>query len=177
MKVLVTGAAGHLGAEMLKVFSATHDVVSFTRATLDVTDAAAVHAAVRATRPDAVINCAAYNDVDGAEDNPVTAGNEPLHQVQNLRRPADAEPCIGRERFVHGELAAQFGHALCDVGGEIGESQSTPPRNCERSEAIESRDVALDCCVATLIAMTNFCKVVIPARPPQAARAAHRPIA
>lgn len=97
MKVLVTGAAGHLGAEMVKVFSATHDVVSFTRATLDVTDAAAVHAAVRATRPDAVINCAAYNDVDGAEDNPVAAFHVNAFAPQALARAASAVDAA----FVH----------------------------------------------------------------------------
>ena len=45
----------------------------FTRAELDLTDAAAVLAAARRCRPDVVINCAAYNDVEAAEDAAQTA--------------------------------------------------------------------------------------------------------
>lgn len=44
-----------------------HEVVALARAELDITDAAAVRAAVRDARPDAVINCAAWTNVDGAE--------------------------------------------------------------------------------------------------------------
>ena len=47
--------------------SAGHDVVALARRDLDIADAAAVRAAVEAARPDAVVNCAAWTDVDGAE--------------------------------------------------------------------------------------------------------------
>lgn len=97
MKVLVTGAAGHLGHETVKVFSRAHEVVPFTHATLDVTDAAAVDAAVGSSRPDAVINCAANNDVDGAEDHPTTAFHVNAFAPQVLARAAAA---VGAA-FVH----------------------------------------------------------------------------
>lgn len=42
----------------------------FARAELDITDAIAVRDAFASARPDAVINCAAYTDVDGAEADP-----------------------------------------------------------------------------------------------------------
>jgi dTDP-4-dehydrorhamnose reductase len=45
-----------------------HEVVPLARAELDVTDARAVAARVGAEQPDAVVNCAAYTNVDGAED-------------------------------------------------------------------------------------------------------------
>jgi dTDP-4-dehydrorhamnose reductase len=54
----VVAAAGDAG----------HEVVALARGDLDITDAAAVRAAVRAARPDVVINCAAWTDVDGAEE-------------------------------------------------------------------------------------------------------------
>ena len=66
MRLLVTGAAGMLGTEVVAACDG-HEVVALARADLDITDAAAVRAAVRDSRPDAVINCAAWTDVDGAE--------------------------------------------------------------------------------------------------------------
>jgi len=50
-----------------------HDVMGATRAELDITDADAVRRAVRELCPDAVVNCAAYTDVDGAESDRATA--------------------------------------------------------------------------------------------------------
>ena len=44
MKIVVTGAAGQLGAALVHQFSANHDVVGFTHATLDITDAESVGA-------------------------------------------------------------------------------------------------------------------------------------
>ena len=44
-----------------------HQVVPFARADLDITDPRAVRRAMTSERPDAVINCAAWTDVDGAE--------------------------------------------------------------------------------------------------------------
>src|SRR4051812_7361522 len=68
MKLLVTGAAGMLGRDvMLAAGNAGHVVVGFGRAELDVTDAAALEKKFDLERPDVVINCAAWTDVDGAE--------------------------------------------------------------------------------------------------------------
>ncbi len=69
MKVLVTGAAGMLGREVVRAGEAAgHAIVAFGREGLDVTDAAAVSQRMRSERPDAVVNCAAYTNVDGAEE-------------------------------------------------------------------------------------------------------------
>lgn len=69
MKLLVTGAAGMLGRDvMLAAGNAGHDVVGFGRAELDVTDADVVSRKFDLERPDVVINCAAWTDVDGAEE-------------------------------------------------------------------------------------------------------------
>jgi dTDP-4-dehydrorhamnose reductase len=69
VKLLVTGAAGMLGRDvMLAAGNAGHDVVGFGRAELDVTDAAALAKKFDLERPDVVINCAAWTDVDGAEE-------------------------------------------------------------------------------------------------------------
>ncbi|HWC85406.1 MAG TPA: dTDP-4-dehydrorhamnose reductase [Solirubrobacteraceae bacterium] len=68
MRLLVTGAAGMLGRDVARAAAAAgHDVTALARGELDVTDPDAVAAAVREARPEAVINCAAWTDVDGAE--------------------------------------------------------------------------------------------------------------
>ena len=68
MRMLVTGAGGMLGRDTVDAAGGRgHDVVGLTRAELDITDGAAVAAAMAAHRPDVVVNCAAWTDVDGAE--------------------------------------------------------------------------------------------------------------
>jgi dTDP-4-dehydrorhamnose reductase len=69
MKVLVTGAGGMLGRDVvLAAGNAGHDVVGFGHTELDVTDAVTLSAKFELERPDVVINCAAWTDVDGAEE-------------------------------------------------------------------------------------------------------------
>lgn len=69
MKLLVTGAAGMLGRDVMHAAdNAGHEVVGFGHNELDVADAAAVAARVGDERPGVVINCAAWTDVDGAEE-------------------------------------------------------------------------------------------------------------
>jgi dTDP-4-dehydrorhamnose reductase len=68
MKLLVTGAGGMLGRDvMLAAGNAGHDVVGFGHTELDVTDAAGVERKLELERTDVVIHCAAWTDVDGAE--------------------------------------------------------------------------------------------------------------
>ncbi len=67
MRVLVTGAAGLLGTEVLRVFDSPHDVTGVDLDDFDIADLDATSAALRSHRPDAVVHCAAWSDVDGAE--------------------------------------------------------------------------------------------------------------
>ncbi len=68
MKLLVTGARGMLGQAVVAEAAARgHEVDARGRSALDVTDADAVRRALDASGPDAVVNCAAWTDVDGAE--------------------------------------------------------------------------------------------------------------
>jgi len=68
VKVFVTGAGGQLGRDVVDACAAAgDDVFPADRATLDITDRDAVVAAVRATAPDAIVNCAAFTAVDACE--------------------------------------------------------------------------------------------------------------
>jgi dTDP-4-dehydrorhamnose reductase len=94
MKVLVTGAGGQVGTELVRLLG--DDGVGLTRAQLDVTDADAVHAAVRAHLPDAVVHAAAWTAVDAAESEP------------------DAAHTLNATATAHvAEAAAEVGARLC----------------------------------------------------------------
>ena len=78
MKVLVTGANGQLGNEMRilarqsrdsYVFTDVSQVEGFQTEYLDITDLQAVRAAVAEHGVQAIVNCAAYTNVDAAESN------------------------------------------------------------------------------------------------------------
>lgn len=70
MKLLITGARGLVGkAVVTHCEAAGETLAAFDHHALDVSDEAAVNAAFDAVVPDAVINCAAWTDVDGCESN------------------------------------------------------------------------------------------------------------
>ncbi|WP_040492021.1 dTDP-4-dehydrorhamnose reductase [Ilumatobacter nonamiensis] len=87
MKFLVTGAAGQLGTDVVAHLADTdHEVDGRDRAMLDISDATAVDRALAATKPDVVINGAAFTAVDRCENevDVATAINE--HGVRHLAR-------------------------------------------------------------------------------------------
>jgi len=69
VKVLVTGAGGQVGRELVEAF-AGHDVVAADHARLDVTDRDAVLQAVTSVGPDAIVHAAAWTAVDACEGDP-----------------------------------------------------------------------------------------------------------
>ncbi|MXW35246.1 MAG: dTDP-4-dehydrorhamnose reductase [Chloroflexi bacterium] len=90
MKALVTGAGGLLGRVVARVLAAEHEVVPLTRGELDITDEVRVRAAVADARPGVIVNCAAYNAVDDAEDDAVAALAVNAFGVRALARAAAA---------------------------------------------------------------------------------------
>ena len=97
MRVAVVGAQGQLGAAVVREFRTGHDVAELSHADLDITDDAALREVMAREKPDAIVNCAAYNDVDGAEDHPVEALQVNAFAVRALARAATAANCV----FVH----------------------------------------------------------------------------
>jgi dTDP-4-dehydrorhamnose reductase len=89
MRVLVTGAGGLLAAAISRAFEASGDtLVALRRADLDITDPAQVQKAIAAAQPDLVVNCAAFNDVDGAETDPAAALRLNAFAVRSLAQSA-----------------------------------------------------------------------------------------
>ncbi|MEA2373798.1 MAG: dTDP-4-dehydrorhamnose reductase [Thermoleophilaceae bacterium] len=123
MKILVTGAGGMLGHDVVRAAEfVNHDVVGFTRSDLDVTDQRALRRIVRREKPEAVVNCAAYTNVDGAE------GDEPEAERVN----ADAAGIVAAAAA---EIGARVVQPSTDYvfDGEKGapyvESDATGPRS------------------------------------------------
>lgn len=74
MKILLTGAHGQLGHQLQPVLAAEgHTVIATGRAQLDFMQPARFEGFVAPLRPDWIINCAAYTQVDAAEDDAETA--------------------------------------------------------------------------------------------------------
>lgn len=69
MRVLVTGAGGQLGHDLVAAF-ADHDVLAFDHAALDVSARDDVLGAVTSSRPDAIVHAAAWTAVDACESDP-----------------------------------------------------------------------------------------------------------
>jgi dTDP-4-dehydrorhamnose reductase len=67
MRLLVLGADGQLGSDVVRLLSPTVEVTARITDELDVTDRAGLHQAMKSVHPDVVINCAAYTAVDRAE--------------------------------------------------------------------------------------------------------------
>jgi dTDP-4-dehydrorhamnose reductase len=68
MRVLVTGAAGMLGLDVLRAGErAGHELIPMDLPEIDITDPASIDSAIERVGPEAVLNCAAWTDVDGAE--------------------------------------------------------------------------------------------------------------
>jgi dTDP-4-dehydrorhamnose reductase len=74
MRILITGASGMLGTDVCELATAAAlEVLAYDHSSLDIGDAEAVEVAVRHADPDAIVNCAAWTDVDGAESAPDAA--------------------------------------------------------------------------------------------------------
>jgi len=96
-RVLIVGAAGQLGATATARLADRADVVALTRHDLDVTDHAAVTDRIARERPQVVLNASAYNAVDAAEDDPVSALAVNAWAVQSLAGAAASAGAV----FVH----------------------------------------------------------------------------
>ena len=145
MKVLLTGAAGQLGQELIASRPPEVELIACSRGELDLADAEACRAAVQQHRPDWVLNAGAYTAVDKAESEPelaaaVNAGApaafaEALALVQAHQAAGDEVVIVtATNEFVTRPIATAFGVkeliaielARDDQGEFTGEIAGTP---------------------------------------------------
>ena len=95
MNILVTGANGQLGNEMRRIAAQSQDTYVFTdiveqegvaTTLLDITDLEAVRRLVAEQHVEAIVNCAAYTNVDAAESNEALAERLNADAPENLAK-------------------------------------------------------------------------------------------
>jgi len=89
-RILVTGSGGQLAAAIVDAFEGHASVSTRSHRELDIADVGAVRRQVSDLAPDVIINCAAYNQVDQAEADPIAALNGNAFGVRALAQAAAA---------------------------------------------------------------------------------------
>jgi len=135
--VLVTGADGQLAHYVARAFDGA-EVVALNRRALDVTDPVAVAATVAAAAPDLIVNCAAFNDVDGAEDRPEQALALNAFAVRSLALAAETAGAV----LVHYSTDFVFDGAR--TSEPYTEADTPAPRSTYASSKLMGEWFALD---------------------------------
>jgi len=84
MKILLVGARGMLGSECREVLSQSHEVIAPDKKELDIISWDGVIENLQKVLPDAVVNCAAFTDVDACETEPFAVRKTNIEGPRNL---------------------------------------------------------------------------------------------
>ena len=133
MKILVTGADGQVGTEMVRLSDDGFRVAGLTRRDLDITDRDAVAFRLDEQEPDFLVNCAAYTAVDRAEDEP-----DPAYRVN-----ADAVGWLGEACDTRGVGVIHFSTDYVFDGAKNGpytEDDAPNPLNVYGASKLEGEN-------------------------------------
>ena len=158
MDILVTGADGQLGHWMRNVSSRSGDRYVFTDVRrsvdgkvdmLDITDAQAVSDAVGSLRPGVIVNCAAYTDVDKAEDEPEKADIEKIEAMKCVKGSFTQS---GQFQVIIGNTVADFYNDFTAVAGIEGVSKDEVKQAAKKNQNVLQRMVTA---LAEIFAMSE----------------------
>lgn len=129
MKIVVTGASGQLGQELVvQVKCKGHELFAFTKSELDITNLEQVSKVMYEIKPDVIINAAAYTNVDGAEIDKDLAFNVNAYGQRNLTIAAEtvgAKICyVSTDYVFNGQAETPYNeYAQVEPLGIYGESK------------------------------------------------------
>jgi len=137
VKFLITGSNGQLAREFIRVLGAAgHEVVAPTEESLDISDLSAIHEAISENKPEVIINCAAYNLVDKAEEDSDAACSVNAIGARNLAIASKKHNVL----LVHFSTNYVFDGSKEDFYTE--EDQPNPVNNYGKSKLLGERFVA-----------------------------------
>ncbi|MSP38116.1 MAG: dTDP-4-dehydrorhamnose reductase [Deltaproteobacteria bacterium] len=150
MKILITGAAGLVGAHLARRLAHEHEVVALKRRDLDITDATAVRDRVVQAKPAVIINCAVLQ-VDESEHDPVKAH---VVNVDGPRYLAQAANEVGAE-IVH--FSTQYAFEGEPIGRRpyTTEDEPRPVNNYGRTK-VAGEQAVRDACRRSYIVRTSW---------------------
>lgn len=150
MRVIVTGASGQLGTDIvLRLRRCGHTAIETDMNDLDITRRQDVVSFFRAQQADAVIHCAAYTNVDGAESDVLTARNVNGYGTQNVA--IAAELCGMRMLYVSSDYV--FDGSGCEP---IGEETEPKPLNVYGWSKFAGETAAQNACSRLFIVRTSW---------------------
>lgn len=150
MKILVTGAGGMVGRAVARYCRAHGDeTLAYDRQSLDITDEAAVKRIFEREQPEAVINCAAWTDVDGCELDPRRAYAVHARAVETLaagsRRITASFVTISTDYVFDGEK-----------DGFYTQRDDPNPQSIYAASKLEGERRAQAACARTMVVRTGF---------------------
>ena len=115
MRILVTGAGGLLGREVVRQLGERgHESIACDRRALDITDASCARDVVLRSAPTAVLHCAAFTNVDAAESSPDDAFRVNIDGTENVARAAAEAGArfmyVSTDYVFDGEATAPYRH-------------------------------------------------------------------
>lgn len=139
LDILVTGGNGQLGRSLQDVVRGSANSYHFTNSSeLDITDLETVRKWVRAHPVDIILNCAAYTNVDGAEDNPEGAYAVNATGVRNLAKAAKETGAM----LIHISTDYLFGGDMLNT--PISESQQVSPTGVYGSSKLAGEEAVVE---------------------------------
>lgn len=150
MNILVTGAQGQLGYDLCRTLREEgHTTVGVDRSDFDITDRAATERFLNASRPDAVIHCAAFTDVDGAEQSPLLCRRVNLDGTAYLAKAAQA--CKARMLYLSTD------YVFAGEGSKFYTTQDRPhPLSVYGETKYQGEQATLSLCSRAFVVRTSW---------------------